>query len=69
VLLRHGDLSVVAFWPDKAILSRPRKHVPPRSLLDTMLRIRARTLSSIAVPLQAAAATWPGSRSGAVDST
>jgi hypothetical protein len=62
VLLRRSDLSVVAFWPDTAILSRPLKHVPPRSLLDTMLRIRAGALIDIAFPRQAAAARWPGSR-------
>jgi len=33
-----------------------RKHVLPQLLLDMMLRIRARALTSIAFPVQAAAA-------------
>jgi hypothetical protein len=32
-----------------------RKHVPPRLLLDMMLRIRARALTSIAFPVQVGA--------------
>jgi hypothetical protein len=39
-----------------------REHVPSRSQLDAMLRIRAGELIDIAFPLQAAVARWRGSR-------
>jgi hypothetical protein len=59
-VLCRGDQSVVAFWPDAAILSRPAGTSPLLSLFDTMLRIRAGTLINIALPLQAVAARWQG---------
>ncbi len=53
--LSRDDLAVVAFWSDAAILSRLGQHVPPASLLDTMLRLPAKGLTNIAFPLQVAA--------------
>ena len=53
--LSRDDLGVAAFWSDAAILSRLGQHVPPASLLDTMLRIPAKGLTNIAFPLRVAA--------------
>ena len=53
--LSRDDLAVVAFWSDAAILRRLGQRVPPRVLLDTMLRIPAKGLTNIAFPLQVAA--------------
>lgn len=53
--LSRDDLAVVAFWSDAAILSRLGQRVPPRTLLDTMLRIPAKGLTNIAFPLETAA--------------
>jgi Mg-chelatase subunit ChlD len=53
--LSRDDLAVIAFWSDAAVLSRLGQHVPPQTLLDTMLRIPAKGLTNIAFPLQVAA--------------
>ena len=53
--LARDDLAVVAFWSDAAVLCHLGRRVPPRQLLDTMLRIPARGLTNIAFPLQVAA--------------
>ena len=62
--LSRDDLAVIAFWSDAAILSRLGQHVPPQSLLDTMLRIPAKGLTNIAFPLQVAARELAGYRLG-----
>jgi Mg-chelatase subunit ChlD len=53
--LDTGDLAVVAFWSDAAVLAHLGQHVPASRLLDTMLRIPAKGLTNIAFPLQVAA--------------
>ena len=39
--LARDDLAVVAFWSDAAVLCHLGRRVPPRQLLDTMLRVPA----------------------------
>ncbi len=53
--LARDDLAVIAFWSDAAVLSHLGQHVAVGRLLEEMLRIPARGLTNIAVPLQVAA--------------
>ena len=52
--LVRDDLAVVAFWSDAVVLAHLGQRVLPSRLLDAMLRIPARGLTNIAVPLQVA---------------
>ena len=53
--LARDELAVIAFWSDAVVLCHLGRRVPPRQLLDTMLRIPAKGLTNIAFPLQVAA--------------
>jgi Mg-chelatase subunit ChlD len=50
--LARDNLGVIAFWSDAAVLSRLGQHVPPQTLVESMVRIPARGLTNLAFPLQ-----------------
>ena len=50
-----GALAVVAFWSDAAVVLPLGDPVKPMELLDRILRIPARGLTNVAVPLEVAA--------------
>jgi Mg-chelatase subunit ChlD len=52
--LSCDDLAVVAFWSDAAVLAHLGQHVPPRRIVESMMRMPARGLTNLAFPLQAA---------------
>ncbi|WP_448608618.1 vWA domain-containing protein [Geodermatophilus sp. URMC 60] len=52
--LHRDRLAVVAFWSDAALLVRLGEPVPPRRVLDLLLRIPARGLTNVAFALQVA---------------
>ena len=52
--LSHDDLAVVAFWSDAAVLAHLGQRVPPRRIVESMMRIPARGLTNLAFPLQVA---------------
>ncbi len=52
---RGGELAVVAFWSDAALLQRFGSPAEPLGLLDDLLRLPGRGLTNVAFPLQVAA--------------
>lgn len=53
--LHRDALAVIAFWSDAAILLRLGRRVRPLELLDTLLRLPARGLTNVRLPLDLAA--------------
>ncbi|MCW2495320.1 VWA domain-containing protein [Jatrophihabitans sp.] len=53
--LAHDDLAVVAFWSDAAVLTALGRVADPDRLLHTVLRIPARGLTNVGLPLEVAA--------------
>jgi len=68
VLLRRGDLPVVAFWPDKAILSRPASTSRHCHCSIRCCASGPGCWSTSPFRCRPQPQGWPGSRSGAVDS-